>query len=111
RAPDGARLVGAVNSISFAAQAYPAGPDRTLLAGRNNHVRVVVGGIGDAIDDLEFAARARTGLRSHGHAVKLHHFTAFQQRQLAVRNADQYYPLSRRRTRPRSPVGSHDGLR
>src|SRR5579872_1274182 len=84
------RFVGAVDAITFLIEPQPARSNGAVRAGRNHDMRVVISGVGNAVDDLELAAGAGADYSSHCHAIDLYDFAILQQRQLAVGNADQH---------------------
>src|SRR5947209_17559849 len=93
----------AMNSVALAIQSQPARPDRVAVAGGNHDSGVVVSGLGDAIDDLEFSAGTGANHCADCYRERTDDFSAFEHHHLAVGNADQ--PLaggpSRTRVLPR----------
>src|SRR5438067_10932195 len=83
-----AGLVGAVNAKSFFVEPDPARAQRIFRARSDDLVRVVVSGFGQAVDNLEFAGWTGRRAFAYGHGINLYNFVVFDERQLAVREAD-----------------------
>ena len=81
-----------MNSVALAIQSQPARPDRVTDASGNHDAGMVVSGVGDAIDDLEFSARTGANCCADCYRERTDDFSAFEHRQLAVGNADQHLP-------------------
>src|SRR5207237_9467412 len=95
---DGSRLVGAVNSVALAIQSQPARPDRVTDAGGNHDAGMVVSGVGDAIDDLEFSARTGANRCADCYRERADDFCAFEDSQIAAVHVEPCVPGDTYRT-------------
>src|SRR5207253_2342287 len=87
---DGCRSAAIVNSVALAIQSQPARPERVAGAGGNHDSGAVECELGDAINDLEFSAGTRANRGADCDRKGADDLSAFENRQLAVGNADQH---------------------
>jgi len=85
---DGGGAIRAVNAEALDVEAHPARAERIAGAGSDDHAGVVVAGILQALDDLEFAGRAGAIWGADGDGVELDEAAVFEEGELTVRDAD-----------------------
>src|SRR5437667_156834 len=86
RLADGTRRVRAMDTVALSAQSQPTCTQRVVFSRRHNFARTIPGRLRDAIDDPEFALRARRRGLTDRDIVDLENTIAFEEHQLAVRN-------------------------
>src|SRR5579864_8162060 len=89
RFANGTRSVGAVNPITLEVQAHPARTHRIVFPRRHHLAFVRPRGVGNVADDGEISFRARAVVGAYRDGINLDYFSVINQRQLAVRNADE----------------------